>query len=381
MAENVKFIKCTAAAWESAKSSWKTLSAGTIIFVSGGNNGTKTVPSTIYITNGTDTPDCYAVNTNITDVSYAGTELTFNLADGTTKKINIGLDEQAQAAIEALKSLLNEDGELDFNLNYQPGDLDDELATLEKVGGIKVGTTVDDLKKLTLSEIFTELLFPDVDPTATVGTVSLSTGFAKTIEVGAELPQDANFTKTFNRGTWKIGNPPKEKTWNYYGEKTSDELYYNAKGTPLPATAETPGNYNYYYYVAYAAGDIPCNNKGKELSAKQQPAGNKTSSAVTINATYPYYLTTASSKVNPAKQGLLNWNTSAGSMAPAAFTLPPSNGTDSFQIIKVPRPLTVLQQEHPTIANTWIDIAKSGDGFVDWEHTTDNIKFGTNEQT
>ena len=64
---NIKFIKCTAEAWSQFNQSSTT---GYIYFVTGGSVNGKTVPSKLYITNGTASPECYGINSNVVDVKY-----------------------------------------------------------------------------------------------------------------------------------------------------------------------------------------------------------------------------------------------------------------------------------------------------------------------
>ena len=109
----------------------------------------------------TSTADNVALNFDCVDTTVASTD------DVASHSINIPAASSTSAGtmsaadktkLDGLETIINN------NLYYQ-SDLSDDLATLEEHGGLPTGTTVADLKQMTLSEIFDEILFPTIYPT------------------------------------------------------------------------------------------------------------------------------------------------------------------------------------------------------------------------
>lgn len=290
MADKLKFIKCTATEWTAASSMYATLASGTIVFVSG-DTETK-VPGAIYVTNGTTTPDKYAVNTNIVDVSSKDATLTFALADGTTKDITVGLDKDTKDAIDALKELLDED--LNISLMYNSA-MDDTLATVNALGGIAAGTTAASLKEKTLSQVLDDLLFPTVQPTMIQPSVSIAvkSPYKATMEVGTDAPKLlTDFTITTNRGKATIGS----KSVDYAGEATDSQLTVgDSNAKPMSHPYVTSGTTKYNYTVTFSDGvEIKDSKGGKATTANPNPWKSAPKSAsCTIVGRYPIYATTS----------------------------------------------------------------------------------------
>lgn len=174
-------------------------------------------------------------------------------------------------------------------------DLPDSLVVPQTIGGINKGTKVSDLEGSTISQMFDNLLFPEVQPTiqAPSATIHFKDTFSSNgvYEVGTTAPIAANFNTSFNRGTCTVvgqanknraGNLDSGKSFIYYGGNTSTKT--------LPAKV-TLGTMQYNYYAAYAQGDTLVTSKGNKASVTPNPlpAGSVNSSNLTIFGTYPYY--------------------------------------------------------------------------------------------
>lgn len=174
-------------------------------------------------------------------------------------------------------------------------DLPDSLVVPQTIGGIKSGTKVSDLEGSTISQMFDNLLFPEVQPT--IQAPSAAIYFKDTFssngvyEVGTTAPIAANFNTSFNRGTCTVvgqanknraGNLDSGNSFIYYGGSTSTKT--------LP-TKVTLGTMQYNYHAAYAQGDTLVTSKGNKASVTPNPllAGSVNSSNLTIFGTYPYY--------------------------------------------------------------------------------------------
>lgn len=174
-------------------------------------------------------------------------------------------------------------------------DLPDSLVVPQTIGGINKGTKVSDLEGSTISQMFDNLLFPEVQPTiqAPSATIYFKNAFSSNgvYEVGTTAPIAANFNTSFNRGTCTVvgqanknraGNLDSGNSFIYYGGNTSTKT--------LPAKV-TLGTMQYNYHAAYAQGDTLVTSKGNKASATPNPlpAGSVNSSNLTIFGTYPYY--------------------------------------------------------------------------------------------
>lgn len=174
-------------------------------------------------------------------------------------------------------------------------DLPDSLVVPQTIGGINKGTKVSDLEGSTISQMFDNLLFPEVQPTVQAPSATIhfkdTFSFDGVYEVGATAPIAANFNTSFNRGTCTVvgqanknraGNLDSGNSFIYYGGNTSTKT--------LPAKV-TLGTMQYNYHAAYAQGDTLITSKGNKASVTPNPlpAGSVNSSNLTIFGTYPYY--------------------------------------------------------------------------------------------
>lgn len=174
-------------------------------------------------------------------------------------------------------------------------DLPDSLVVPQTIGGINKGTKVSDLEGSTISQMFDNLLFPEVQPTiqAPSATIHFKDTFSSNgvYEVGTTAPIAANFNTSFDRGTCTVvgqanknraGNLDSGNSFIYYGGNTSTKT--------LPAKV-TLGTMQYNYHAAYAQGDTLVTSKGNKASVTPNPlpADSVNSSNLTIFGTYPYY--------------------------------------------------------------------------------------------
>lgn len=252
---------------------------------------------------------------------------------------------------------------------------DKELATPNAVGGIAKGTKVSALEGNTYDYLWDELLFPTVNPTFTAPTASISfNGYTSPKEVGAAAPTAAQFNTSLDKGAITL-NGVNQNDRSGALDSANSFIYYNGSeaNTTLPTTVAL-GNTTYQYKAAYLQGPQPKDNKGNNYSTPL-PAGAVTSSAITVNGTYPWYASTAtaSSSSPVVKQALIAWNASVGAMTTPRFEVQPSGTLP--QVFKLPRAVTQLQMLN-TVSNQMEVI-----GLSEWTKTEEQITIGTTEVT
>lgn len=268
---------------------------------------------------------------SISNVTYEDGTLKIEMTDGTEKTVKTGKYESA---------------------------MDDSLATVEDLGGIPAGTTAEELKAKTISQILDDLLFPTVQPTKTdpTATLSLKSGFSNNgvYEVGAAAPVDpTNFTKGYTLGAINIAGVKKQ---DYAGAPTAQVLYYGSSEsqTELP-TEITEGAMKYNYKVTFAAGPQPLDSKGGNATSVAKYNGGSKTGTATINGVYPLFATTADIAML-TKQALTN-GTQLTFKAPAES----AGGRHAF---KLPAKYTLTKVEAlNTLSNQYEDIgiAEFGD--------------------
>lgn len=204
-------------------------------------------------------------------VSIEGTTLKITMIDGSSKTVDL-------AEILKYKSALS-----------------DNIATVNDLGGIPVGTTVAQLKNKTFSQLFDELLFPTISPTFEGPTASLSLKSTSTTPIiqevgttGASVPVAASFNTGYDPGAIKIAGVKKQNTCGAldYG---SSFIYINNTSTNKTFPTVIPeGAIRYTYRAAYLQGPQPLDSKGNNYKTPF-PAGVVDSDNVTINGVYPYF--------------------------------------------------------------------------------------------
>lgn len=253
---------------------------------------------------------------------------------------------------------------------YESSIEDKTLEMPSAVGGLGKGTTVESLEGKTFSQMFDDILFPTVNPTFSAPTASIAfKDYTSIKEVGSTAPMASNFTTGYNAGAITL-NGVKQNNRGGAIDSASSFIYVNgdADNKVLPAKVSL-GSTTYKYRAAYGEGAQPKDNKGNNYDAPLA-AGYVDSSAITLNGTYPWFASTASaSSENPvAKQSLVAWNTTAGSMSTGNFELQPSGTLQ--QVFKLPRKISTLQMLN-TVSNKMETI-----GLGDYNETTETINIG-----
>ena len=162
------------------------------------------------------------------------------------------------------------------------------------VGGIKAGTTFNDL---TMSEMWDLLLYPELYPSLSNPSVSLSRSPSSSYyEIGDTI--SFSLTASFNRGSinpaygtsgYRSGLPNK---YDFTGAQTEDVETTNMSATEnVTDYTVLSGSQSWSCRTYYDAGEQPKSNKGADYGSPL-PAGSVTSS-VSFTGVYPYFATTA----------------------------------------------------------------------------------------
>lgn len=219
---------------------------------------------------------------------------------GTEENYNTNKDSLTDAIVfttDTHKIYMNEQmyGGSDSSDMYESA-MDDEIEVPNAVGGIAAGTTAGELKKKTQSQVLDDLLFPEINPTVTAPSATTSFGSSFKVntiyEIGAVAPQEADINVTFNRGKGVVASQPDKYR---AGAQTSVTKKYN-NGTSFTAKIVL-GQMSYNAVVAYGQGDTLVTSKGNKATHDSKgssitnplPAGNVTSSTISIFGAYPYF--------------------------------------------------------------------------------------------
>lgn len=259
---------------------------------------------------------------------------------------------------------------------YESNIADKTLTMPNAVGGIAKGTKLSDVEGKTFNAIIDDLLFPTVNPTFTAPTASIAfKNYNSTQEVGATGPTSSNFTTGYSAGAITLSGT-KQANRGGAQDAANSFIYVNGTATnkTLPSTV-TLGNTTFKYRAAFAQGPQPKNNKGGDYSTPLA-AGTVDSAAITLNGTYPWYASTVGVTTSSpvAKQTLVAWNATAGSMytGDAGFTLEASGTVP--QVIKIPNSRTISNMEmYDTGAEKWKAVSLSV-----WTTSTENITVNGN---
>lgn len=240
---------------------------------------------------------------------FEGASIKTNVENGEIEGIDI--PESVQKALDEIKGVIeagvisdiSKEGdvmkaykgeeEIDLSLNYASA-LDDTMKTTSAIGGIAKDTTAETLKKKTLSQIFDMIFFPEINPTITApsASISLKTGYASVQKAGAVAPTKDNFNYSLNRGSITLNGA---KQNDRAGEYDSHHFYYgtnssaNQDGNGWPSNfSSTPGQtYTYGVIVNYKAGPQPKTSYGNNYSTPLA-AGNVTATT-NITTSLPFY--------------------------------------------------------------------------------------------
>lgn len=241
-----------------------------------------------------------------------------------------------------------------------------DLAMPNSVGGISAGTTANSLKNKTMTQLLDDLLFPTIYPTYVAPYCTISKSSPTVFEVGSAAPQVSSFTTTFNRGNIYLNGVEQNPR---AGELIPSSSYiYHTSDTEanktLPSTVAL-GNTIYYYKAAYSQGPAPLDNKGNAYAGLAQGTVTSntretnhpnTNKSVTINGTYPWFASTGKPG-EYAKQGLVAWSNTAGSMSTGSFTVKAQakDATEDYrQTFILPREAQTIEVLN-TLSGNWDD--------------------------
>ena len=310
-------------------------------------------------------------------IKMGGKDYIGPLGDATAVK-NITLNEGGDKFV--ITFLDNTTKEIDAAKSEYESNIEDKTLTMPNaVGGIAKGTKLSDVEGKTFNAIIDDLLFPTVNPTFTAPTASIAfKNYSSTQEVGTAGPTSSNFTTGYDAGKITLSGT-KQANRGGAQDTANSFIYVNGTATnkTLPTTV-TLGSTTFKYRAAYAQGPQPKNNKGGDYSTPLA-AGTVDSSAITLNGTYPWYASTVGVTTSSpvAKQTLVAWNDTAGSMytGDAGFTLEASGTVP--QVIKVPNSRTISNMEmYDTGAEKWKAVSLSV-----WTPSTENITVNGNNVT
>lgn len=277
--------------------------------------------------------------------------------------LNTTLEEDELVISRALVELERTKANLaDTVYNTELGD----LAMPNSVGGISAGTTANSLRNKTMTQLLDDLLFPTIYPTYVAPYCTISKSSPTVFEVGSAAPQVSSFTTTFNRGNIYLNGVEQNSR---AGELIPSSSYiYHTSDTEanktLPSTVAL-GNTVYYYKAAYSQGPAPLDNKGNAYEGLAQGTVTSntretnhpnTNKSVTINGTYPWFASTVNSG-EYAKQSLVAWNNTAGSMSTGSFTVraQAKDATETYrQTFILPRKAKTIEVLN-TLSGDWDD--------------------------
>lgn len=218
----------------------------------------------------------------ITEVTLEGTTLKISLSDGTEKTVD-------------LASLLK------FTTQ-----LPDDLATPTKIGGLNKGTTVETLKTKTLSQIFEDILFEEIQPTVQNPSCSISPKGSWSnngiYEVGAAAPgSESDFNISFNRGNCTVvGQPTKYRA----GTETSRDVKLGSEALAAGAKI-TLGTMTYNLTINHGEGDTLLTSKGNKATISPNPlTAGSVKASCSIYGTYPYFCNGASASTGTQDSNL-----------------------------------------------------------------------------
>jgi len=250
------------------------------------------------------------------DSKHTGTESTLAGFDASGNTINYPLSSgstintDANSGIEVLSATT-------VNTIYNTA-LTPSLETPDDVGGIPAGTTVADLTGKTIVQLFNDLLFPTVQPTYTIPTITIGGVSSSTIEVGDTYAPSINgYGEKNDAGVYtqlrilrdaspiftNTGLTPSSIT-NIadqfgYADPNNPNYRYTINPTPYSESYVIPlGSTTYRVDGDYGAGVAKQDNKGvfdvrasavRSVNAPQLGDTNFGSTLYTITGIYPYF--------------------------------------------------------------------------------------------
>ena len=164
--------------------------------------------------------------------------------------------------------------------NFNTRNVPDKAKTM-KVGGLEP-TTIEELKRMSLSEIVMQIVCPKTRPKVlSEPSMSISYSGEILIGVGTILPIKTGITCSYNKGKWSDGT-------DYAGEHTNEKI------SMIPdkwGQESEEGQYTISGSVYFGEGPIPKDSYGNPLEG-QYTGGNVLSNKITITSVYPIQVNT-----------------------------------------------------------------------------------------
>lgn len=283
----------------------------------------------------------------LTDVIFENNVFTFkghNInADKTygqdVNSITLDLNDKILSADQ--KNILdNIDTILSEKVKYS-SQIADEVTTTSAVGAIAAGTTAEELKGKSFTELMDMIFFPTIYPVANGPSISLTT-MSNPQLIGTAITE-SSASSSFNQGLYYLNGKATNIKVAGPGTKTS-QTWTSQNGTPITTIEEGRNTVTVEY--SYTEGEQPRDNKGNPYGTPK-PAGTLTKS-VTVEGVYQYKWGVGDlSNLIP-----LTTATSFEFKAPAEKTL---LGTAYKHCFAIPTKYTVTKIEIlNTLSNQWV---------------------------
>lgn len=278
----------------------------------------------------------------LTDVIFENNVFTFkghNInADKTygqdVNSITINLNDKILSADQ--KNILdNIDTILSEKVKYS-SQIADEVTTTSAVGAIAAGTTAEELKGKSFTELMDMIFFPTIYPVANGPSISLTT-MSNPQLIGTAITE-SSASSSFNQGLYYLNGKATNIKVAGPGTKT------NQTWTPS-ATNIVEGNNTVTVEYSYTQGEQPRDNKGNPYGTPK-PAGTLSKSATVIGVyQYKWGVGTATNNIP------LTTGTSFEFKAPAEEASP----TVKKHCFSIPSKYTVKTIElFNTLSNQWV---------------------------
>lgn len=165
--------------------------------------------------------------------------------------------------------------------NFNTRNVPDKAKTMQ-VGGLEP-TTIEELKRMSLSEIVMQIVCPKTRPKVLSNpSMSISYSGEKLIGVGETLPIKTGITCSYDKGKWSDGT-------DYAGEHTNGEI------SMIPdkwGETSEEGKYVISGSVDFGEGEIPKDSYGNNWEEGQYKGGHVQSNNITITSVYPIQVNT-----------------------------------------------------------------------------------------
>lgn len=214
---------------------------------------------------------------------------------------------------------------LDGNYNAENIYFDKDLVTTSAVGNIKLtnGQATIAAAGKNLKQLFDTIFVKEENPVTTQPSVSISSGQAKSYEVGTVVAP--SYSATFNAGKYSYGPATGVTVESWEITDTEGNTASTSSGTFDAITVADDTSYKITATANYGDGAIPVTNTGNEYAAGQIKAGSKsatTSTAITGYRSFFYGVLDTSSADAPLTSEIIRGLTNGGAY----------NGTKTFTL-------------------------------------------------